>query len=63
MLQELLSKCSPAPQKKKIEWAKIYAHNADKEAGADCEERRESIMQELRKEPESAAAYPEKVRD
>lgn len=61
LLQKLISKTHQPSMKKKTEWAKIMAHNVNREAGVDWKERREFMLQSLRNEPESPSAFPEKV--
>lgn len=62
----MISKSQPSTQnaqreKKKSEWAKIYAYSVDKEAGVDWKEKRETMISRLRKEPDSPSMFPEKV--
>ncbi|EAW07763.1 uncharacterized protein ACLA_024790 [Aspergillus clavatus NRRL 1] len=63
-LQRIIAKCngySASAPKKKLEWAKIYAHSVNKEADVELNERRESILQQLRKAPEDPSAFPEQL--
>jgi peptide methionine sulfoxide reductase MsrB len=63
MIQKLIVKCNSfsLSQKKKTEWARINAYSANKEMGVDLKERCENMLLDLRKEPESASAFPEQV--
>lgn len=63
ILHKIVGQCNSAwsTKKNKIEWAKIYAHSNMKEADMDLKERRETILQQLRKVPELPSAFPEQV--
>ena len=62
ILQRLISKCSSTwSSKKRLEWTKISAHSTTKEAGVELKERRETMLQQLRKAPESPSTLPEQV--
>lgn len=62
ILQRVVARCNTTySSKKKIEWAKIHAHSTLKEADVDLKERRETILQQLRKAPESPSMFPEQV--
>ncbi|KAM0096142.1 hypothetical protein ACP6JD_000321 [Aspergillus fumigatus] len=60
-LQKIIAKCttSSIATKKKLEWAKIHAHSVNKEADVELKERREHILQQLRKAPEDPSTFPE----
>ncbi|GIC92027.1 uncharacterized protein Aud_008483 [Aspergillus udagawae] len=62
-LQRIIAKCtSPSvPAKKRLEWAKINAHSVNKEADVELKERREHILQQLRKAPENPSTFPEQM--
>ncbi|KAF4210326.1 hypothetical protein CNMCM8980_004336 [Aspergillus fumigatiaffinis] len=62
-LQKIIAKCttSSIPTKKKLEWAKINAHSVNKEADVELKERREHILQQLRKAPENPSTFPEQM--
>lgn len=62
ILQTLTEKCNTAwSNKKKLEWIKISAHSTTKEADVDLKERRETMLQQLRKAPDSSSMLPEQV--
>lgn len=63
LLQRLIAKCNSWSQnnKKKIEWAKIHAHSGRKDATVELKEKRDVMLQQLRKEPDSFSGLPEKV--
>lgn len=63
ILHELIAQCNSArsTKKNKIEWTKIYAHSNMKEADMDLKERRETILQQLRRVPDFPSAFPEQV--
>ncbi|KAF4263708.1 hypothetical protein KXW98_000814 [Aspergillus fumigatus] len=62
-LQKIIAKCttSSIATKKKLEWAKIHAHSVNKEADVELKERREHILQQLRKAPEDPSTFPEQM--
>jgi hypothetical protein len=51
-----------APTKKKMAWAKIYAHSPSKEANMVRQEVGNNILQQLRKAPDPSQKLPERVR-
>ncbi|KAE8355587.1 hypothetical protein BDV28DRAFT_146037 [Aspergillus coremiiformis] len=63
MIQRLIAKCNSfsLSHKKKTEWARISAYSVNKEMGVDLKERHENMLMLLRKEPESASAFPEQL--
>lgn len=63
ILYKLIGQCKNvlSTKKNKIEWAKIYAHSNIREADMDLKERRETILQHLRKVPDLPSAFPEQV--
>ncbi|EAW22799.1 uncharacterized protein NFIA_014910 [Aspergillus fischeri NRRL 181] len=62
-LQKIIAKCTTSsfPTKKKLEWVKIHAHSVNKEADVELKERREHILQQLRKAPEDPSTFPEQM--
>lgn len=63
LLQELIIRGNAlAYQKKRSDWAKIYAHSMTKEEIIARKEEHENIIQQLRRAPDASMSFPEKVR-
>ncbi|KAI9928829.1 hypothetical protein MW887_002050 [Aspergillus wentii] len=61
LIQRLIAKCNVFPDKKKVEWTKINAHSTNKEVDIELKERREVMIQQLKKAPEVQSAFPEQL--
>ncbi|KAL2819016.1 hypothetical protein BDW59DRAFT_181826 [Aspergillus cavernicola] len=60
-LKALLSKCNSSNKpRKRADWTKIHAHSVKKEANVEFKENSESMLQQLRKQPESGI-FPEQL--
>ncbi|OXV08262.1 hypothetical protein Egran_03978 [Elaphomyces granulatus] len=62
LLQELIIRGNAlAYQKKRSDWAKIYAHSMTKEENIARKEEHENIIQQLRRAPDASMSFPEKL--
>ena len=62
LLQQLIIRGNAlAYQKKRTDWAKIYAHSMIKEENIARKEEHENTLQQLRRAPDASMRFPEKV--
>jgi sulfur relay (sulfurtransferase) DsrC/TusE family protein len=63
LLQQMIIRGNAlAYQKKRTDWAKIYAHSMIKEENIARKEEHFNILQQLRRAPDASMSFPEKVR-
>ncbi|KAL2872030.1 uncharacterized protein BJX67DRAFT_388073 [Aspergillus lucknowensis] len=61
-IKAVLAKCNSFNRtEKRADWTKIHAYSVNKEADAEFKEKRETVVQQLRRPPETGMAYSEKL--
>ncbi|KKK13592.1 hypothetical protein ARAM_005384 [Aspergillus rambellii] len=57
----LVVKCNMSKPKKRDDWTKIKSYSVNKEASAELKEKREIMLQQLRKQPDPSTTFPEQL--